>query len=100
MHTVASKLVTIVAESVLEERLVAELHELGARGHTVVSSRGAGSRGIRASDPPGDSVRIEVVASDAVTDRILDHVATRYFPHYAVIAFVTDVQVVRGEKYT
>lgn len=99
MNTVAAKLVTIVAESVLEEQLVADVHQLGARGHTVVASRGAGSRGMRASDPPGDGVRIEVVVSSGVAERILDHVATRYFPNYAVIAFVTDVQVVRGEKY-
>ena len=99
MHTVPSKLVTIVAEPVLEEQIVAELHRLGARGHTVVASHGAGSRGMRASDPPGDGVRIEVVASEVVADRILDHVASRYFPHYAVIAFVSDVHVVRGEKY-
>lgn len=99
MNTVAAKLVTIVAESVLEEQLVADVHALGARGHTVVASRGAGSRGMRASDPPGDGVRIEVVVSAGVAERILDHVASRYFPNYAVIAFVTDVQVVRGEKY-
>jgi len=99
MHTMSAKLVTIVAEPVLEEPLVADLHALGARGHTASASRGAGSRGMRASDPPGAGVRIEVVVSDAVADRILDHVATRYFPHYAVIAFVADVQVVRGEKY-
>jgi len=100
MHTVSAKLVTVVAESVLEEQLVAELHRLGARGHTVVAAHGAGSRGMRASDPPGDGVRIEVVVSELVADRILEHVATRYFPHYAVIAFVSDVQIVRGEKYT
>ena len=99
MHTVSSKLVTIVAEPVLEEQLISEVHELGARGHTVVASRGGGSRGMRASDPPGAGVRIELVVSEAVADRILGHVATRYFPHYAVIAFVVDVQVVRGEKY-
>lgn len=99
MHTVPAKLVTIVAEPVLEDRLVAEVHELGARGHTVTPSHGSGSRGMRASDPPGAGVRIEVVASEAVADRILEHVATRWFPHYAVIAFVADVQVVRGEKY-
>jgi nitrogen regulatory protein P-II 2 len=99
MHTVSAKLVTIVAEPVLEEKLVAELHALGARGHTAVPSRGSGSRGMRASDPPGAGVRIELVVSEAVADRILDHVATRYFPHYAVIALVADVQVVRGEKY-
>ena len=31
--------------------------------------------------------------------RIIAHVAERYFPHYAVIAYVTAVEVVRGEKY-
>jgi nitrogen regulatory protein PII len=99
LHTVPQKLVTIVAEPVLEERLIAELHRLGARGHTVTDARGAGSRGMRASDPPGQSVRIEVVASDAVVSRILEHVATDYFANYAVIAFVSNVEVVRGEKY-
>jgi len=99
MHTVPLKLVTIVAEPVLEERLVAELHGLGARGHTIMDSRGAGSRGMRASDPPGGGVRIETVVPAAVADRIMAHVAEHWFPHYAVIAFVADVHVVRGEKY-
>ena len=99
MQTVPLKLVTVVAEPVLEERIVELLYRLGARGHTVTTAHGAGSRGMRASDPPGESVRIEVVVSDVVASRILDRVATEYFPHYAVIAFVLDVQVVRGEKY-
>ena len=99
MQTVPLKLVTVIAEPVLEERIVKSLHRLGARGHTVTTAHGAGSRGMRATDPPGESVRIEVVVSDAVAVRILDHVATEYFPYYAVIAFVTDVDVVRGEKY-
>lgn len=93
------KLVTIVAEPVLEERLVEALHRLGARGHTVCEVHGAGSRGMRASDPPGRGVRIETVVSPQVAERILDHVATHYFPHYAVIAFVSAIEVVRGEKY-
>lgn len=99
MQTVALKLVTIVAEPVLEERLVESLHRLGARGHTATVVHGSGSRGMRASDPPGDGVRIETVVSTAVAGRILEHVASAYFPHYAVIAYVTDVEVVRGEKY-
>ena len=99
MHTVPLKLVTIVAEPVLEERLITELQRLGARGHTVTDTRGAGSRGMRASDPPGGGVRIETVVTANVADRIMAHVADQWFPHYAVIAFVTDVHVVRGEKY-
>ena len=99
MHTVPLKLVTIVAEPVLEQRIAESLRRLGARGHTVTAAHGAGSRGMRASDPPGESVRIEVVVSAAVAERILDHVAANYFPNYAVIAFLTNIDVVRGEKY-
>jgi nitrogen regulatory protein PII len=93
------KLVTIVAEPILEERLVEELHRLGARGHTITAARGAGTRGLHAADPPGESVRIEVLVGDEVAGRILDHVAGHYFNQYSLVAFVHDVEVVRAGKY-
>ena len=40
------------------------------------------------------------MANPGVADRILTHLAERYFEHYAVIAFVETVEVMRGEKYT
>jgi nitrogen regulatory protein PII len=92
-------MVTIIAEPVLESQLTRELREMGARGFTVTESRGEGSRGIRASDVPGQNVRIEVIVSELVARSVLTHVATHYFPHYAVIAFSQAVEVVRGEKY-
>jgi nitrogen regulatory protein P-II 2 len=99
MKTVPLKLVTIVAEAVLEDRLVRDLGAAGARGHTVTTVRGHGSRGVRASDWEGGNVRIEVIVSDEVSGRVLDLLAERYFPNYAVVAWVENVQVVRGEKY-
>jgi nitrogen regulatory protein PII len=99
MHTVPLKLVTIVAEPVLEERIVTMLRELGATGWTVTPCRGEGSRHIRASDPPGDGVRIETIVSAEAADRALERVAQDFFAHYAVIAWVGDVAVVRGDKY-
>lgn len=99
MDTVPLKLVTIVAEPVLEEQLTTELKRLGARGFTVTDSRGEGSRGIRASTLPGEGIRIEAVVSAEVADRLLAHVSAHYFPNYAVIAYVSAVEVVRGEKY-
>ncbi len=99
MKLVAIKLVTIIAEPVLEEPLVAELHRLGATGHTITAAHGAGSRGRRASDPPGESVRIEVLADVALAERIMEHLDKRYFQNYACVAFVADVSVVRGSKF-
>jgi nitrogen regulatory protein P-II 2 len=99
MLTSPLSIVTIIAEPVLEERLVRELRQLGATGYTITECRGEGSRGVRASDPPGVSIRVEVAVAPAVADRVLDHLAAAYFPHYAVIAWLSEARVVRGEKY-
>ncbi len=99
MAAVSLKLVTVIAEAVLEERLVRALLSLGAKGYTLSEVRGSGARGVRAGGPEVN-VKIETVVSPEVADRILAHLAERYFTHYAVIAYVETVAVVRGEKYT
>jgi nitrogen regulatory protein PII len=99
MKTVTLKRVTIVAEHVLEERLVRELKALGARGYTLVEVRGEGSRGVRASEWEGKNVKIETLVSPGTAERILERLAERYFADFAVVAYVDSVEVVRGDKY-
>lgn len=99
MQTMPLKLITIIAEAFLEEKLVREVKKLGASGYTLSPARGEGSRGVRASEWEGGNVRLEVVASPQVAERILERLAEVYFPSYAVIAFTQTVEVVRGEKY-
>jgi nitrogen regulatory protein PII len=99
MKTVGLKKVTIVAEALLEERLLRELRGLGARGWTLGEVRGEGSRGVRASEWEGRNVKIESLVSAEVAERVLAHVAEAYFAHYAVVAYVESVEVVRGDKY-
>jgi nitrogen regulatory protein P-II 2 len=99
MHTSPLKLVTIIAEPVLESRITDELRSLGATGFSVVDGRGEGSRGLHATAVPGVNVRIEVLVPEPVCARIVEHLAATYFTSYAVIAYVSEVAVVRGEKY-
>ena len=99
MHQQTLKLVTIVAESVLTEPLVAHLKSLGATGYTVTDVRGEGSRGLRVGELPGDNQKFEVLAGPELADKILNLLAVQYFPNYAIVAWVSDVGVVRGEKY-
>lgn len=93
------KLLTVVAESGLEKRLVAVLHDAGARGYTVSAAHGEGPRNQRAGDISGGNIRIESVLSDQVLEEVLEKLSTGYFPHYAVSAWVTDVEVLRDERY-
>lgn len=99
IHTVPVQRVTIVAESLLEERLLKDLEVAGARGYTLTAARGAGARGVRSSEWEGGNVRIETLVSAAVAQRLLERLAEAYFPHYAVVAWVETVEVVRGDRY-
>jgi nitrogen regulatory protein P-II 2 len=99
MNTVKVKLVTIIAEAVLKDYLLADLRALGASGYTLSRVEGEGSRGLRAGDLEGGNVKIETIVGDEVAEAILAHMAERYFAHYALIAFSETVEVVRGEKY-
>ena len=93
------KLLTMVAESGLEKRLVAVLQAAGARGYTVSAAHGEGPRNQRAGDISGGNIRIESVLSEAVLDEVLAKIAADYFPHYSLSAWVTDVEVLRDERY-
>ncbi len=94
------KLVTIVTESALEQFLTADLDRLGAHGYTITEARGKGSRGVRGGSWDASSnIRVEVVCDEATAQAIADHVAQAYYRNYAMILFLTDVQVMRPEKF-
>ena len=93
------QLVTIVAEAVLEDRLVRDLDACGAHGWTITVARGAGPQGRRVGDLEGGNIRVEVLCSDDVADAVMARLEEAYFPHYAAIAWVAPVQVARGERY-
>lgn len=99
MRLVPVQRLTIIAEAVLEGRLLRLLADSGAKGFTLTEARGQGSRGVRASEWEGRNIKIETLVSPAVADRLLERLAEDYFPRFAVVAYVEEVGVVRGEKY-
>lgn len=100
MKTAPVKLVTIIAEGVLEARLLEELTHLGMRGYTRSEVSGHGTRGVTTAGYWDlHQVKIETLVSQHVAEQILDHVAGHYFADYAVIVYVSEVNVVRGEKF-
>ena len=98
MKTVPYRLVTIIAERVVRDRLLASIHQLGATGHTIQDVRGEGSRHATMSREAA-SVKIETIVAPDVAEAIVEHVAETYFAHHSVIVYVQDVEVVRGSKY-
>lgn len=99
MKTVPMKRVTIVGDDTVEYRIVKELQDLGATGYSYYVVHGAGAKGDRPRHAVPPNAKIEVIATPEVAHRILEHVAQNYFPSYAIIAYLDDVEVVRGEKF-
>lgn len=99
MQTVPMKRVTIVGDNAVEQQIVKEIREMGGTGYTYTVVHGEGARGIRPNRWEGPNAKIEVIVNAEVAQEILRHIAQKYFDHYAMIAFVDDVAVLRGEKF-
>lgn len=91
--------VVIVAESVVEQRLLADLTDAGARGWTLTAAQGHGPRNRRVSEIEGGNIRVEVLVSEEVAATIWELLEAKYFPNYAVAAWAYPVSVARPERY-
>lgn len=91
--------VSIIAERVLREDLLLLLKRHGAKGWTLTSVEGEGSRGIRASEWEGSNVQIDTLVSDEVAEAIMEDIGQRYFKDWSIIVYSAPVQVMRGDKY-
>ena len=93
------KRMTIVAERLLKDRLIKLIRAEGATGYTMTAVEGEGSRGVRASEFEGRNVQIDTIVSAETATRIFERLAEQYLEAYAVIAYTSDVEVLRGGKF-
>jgi len=99
VDTVERQLITIVAEAVVERRLIDDVKKCGAKGYSLSHVTGEGVTGRHTLDLNGPSVRIESVVTDEVAQAILDRLARDYFERFAVVAWLSTVQVARGDRF-
>ena len=92
---ISLKKVTIIAESLLKEGILKILKAEGCTGHTITACDGEGSKGIHASDFEGRNIQIDTIVSADVGNKVLVAVSERYMKNYALIAYMSDVEVVR-----
>ncbi len=94
------KLLVIVTESSLERNLVRDFMEWGVTGYTITDARGKGSRGIRdAGWDVSANIRIEIICNLDVARRVMTQIRQKYYANYAMVSYLTDVEVLRSEKF-
>lgn len=94
------KKVTIVTENVLREGIIKIIRKEGGTGHTITACEGEGSKGIHASDWEGRNIQIETIVNEETANKILTAVSETYMKNYALIAYISDVLVLRKEKFS
>lgn len=100
MESSPLKLITIITEAAIERDLINALKSLGATGYTITDARGRGHRGVRSSSWEfGANIRIEVVCENRLAQAIAEHLWEHYYDDYAMILFLSDVQVLRPKKF-
>lgn len=93
-------LLTVITEAALEPILLRDLELKGIKGYTVSDARGRGGRGIRdAAWDETANIRIEVICSRAMAETVLSEWQHRYYKNYAMVAFLSEVEILRPEKF-
>ena len=94
------KLLLIITEAAIESSIVKEIEKLGAHGYTITDVRGKGSRGVRdAGWNENSNIRIEVICDTAIAEAITKHLREMYYENYAMIIALSEVEVLRPEKF-
>lgn len=100
MQTHSRTMLTVITEATLENFIVQAAEDLGAHGYTITDARGAGARGIRSAGwGHSANIRMEMICEKPIAEAIAKHLKAHYFENYAMTMFMTDVQVLRPEKF-
>jgi hypothetical protein len=100
LETAKIKLVTVIATSELEERLMGDLRKAGATGYTISGVHsGWGSHGPRHRGMfDTGNVRIELLVSADVAKKLLEVIVAHY-ADMSLIAFAQDVEAVPRKNF-
>lgn len=100
LHTEKRTLLVLFTEAALEPVLLRDFDRLGVRGYTVSDARGKGHRGVRdAAWDEARNIRIEIICGREQAETLLLHLQERYYTNYAMVAYLSEVEVLRPEKF-
>lgn len=99
MNLIDKKLLTIVTEAGLEARLISDIQGCGAKGFTITPAHGHGPKNLRIGDLEGGNIKLETVLDSSVLEDCLAMLNKKYIEHYTLTIWVSDVGVLRGDRY-
>lgn len=100
MNLHSMKLVTIVCEALARTFVTHLIQDVGAHGYTLFPVEGVGAQGSRVADiEEFANIQIEVVLPPAAASELLTRLERDLFARFAMIAYESDIRVVRSTKF-
>ena len=101
MKLYSTKLLTITCEILAKSKVIAILNKHNVSGYTSYEVDGQGSQGIRGQGFKSEkNIKVETVLPEDKCNDIVEEVARTMFSDFVIIVYVSDVRVIRPEKFT
>ncbi|MEM9838893.1 MAG: hypothetical protein AAF830_07010 [Pseudomonadota bacterium] len=97
--------ITIIAERLLQKRLIEMIEAAGATGYTIVDGSGKGEHFTRTGDRAAvvhafSIIRIEAIFADDGTARtVAQDIAEAFFNDYSGLVYLSPIEVLRKDKF-
>jgi len=94
------KLLTITCEILAQENIIEILQKYEITGYTTYEVDGNGARGIRGKGLKNEkNVKVEIILHEEKLQDIVEEISRTLFANFAIVLYVSDVGVVRTEKF-
>ncbi|MDC0928090.1 hypothetical protein OAQ30_03600 [Nitrosopumilus sp.] len=94
------KLLTITCEILAQKNIIEILTKHEITGYTSYEVNGSGARGLRSQGLTNEkNVKIEIILREEKLQDIVEEVSRTLFANFAIVLYVSDVGVLRTEKF-
>ena len=94
------KLLTVICEILAQKNVIDILAKHDISGYTTFEVDGNGSRGLRGQGLKNEkNVKVEVIMQEDKIQDVTEEIARTLFTNFAVVLYVSDIGVLRAEKF-
>ncbi len=94
------KLLTVTCEILAQKNIIEILKKHEITGYTTFEVEGNGARGLRGQGLKNEkNVKVEVIMREDKLQDVVEEISRTMFANFAIVLYVSDVSVVRTEKF-
>ena len=94
------KLLTVTCEILAQKNVIDILTKHNITGYTTYEVKGNGARGLRGQGLKNEkNVKVEVIMQEETLQDVVEEITRTLFTNFAVVLYVSDIGVLRTEKF-